>query len=194
MALEATTADKPDAKPATDAAPADKAPAPEAKVTDKAATPAPTTDDKASAADGKAEPSTDDQDDGGATEDRQAGDAGGDWLDDDTTQVAAAEDGKEAADKGAKKPKGDASWRDDVLSSAEQRWLKKANFDKLDDEKKAVAKKELSTKAEALKRQLARYGTEEAAILAGMEAQEKLRAGAKTEKPAADASPEAKAK
>lgn len=186
---DATTIDKPETKPAADAAPADKTVAPATgKAIDK---PADKPSDKAPEADKAkvdADASTDTDSDGGATEEGSSGD---DWLDDGEAAPAGEADGKEAADKDAAakagdKPKADAAWRDTALKAAEAKLLKKA---KTDDDKKAVA-----TQTERLKKQLARYGTPEAAILAGMEAQEKLRGGAKTAKPGPDAAPEDVAK
>ena len=72
--------------------------------------------------------------------------------------------------------------REAVAKAAEEKWTAKA---KTDDDKKAVG-----DRVDRLKKQLARYGTEEAAILAGLEAQEKLRAGQKTAKPAEGATKE----
>lgn len=197
---------KDDAAPAADkvtadtAAPTDKAPA-----ADKA--PA---QDKAPAAE-KAADKPADQDDGKLTDDTDGSDAADDGdqegseaeegeeadeerlsLDDDAEEGADKKDGKKAADadpkaedKGKAKDKSATAWstrRDTIVKSAEQKLLKKA---KTDDEKKAAG-----AQVERLKKQLARYGTEEAAILAGMEAQEKLRAGQKKDKPGKDASPE----
>ena len=111
----------------------------------------------------------------------------GSFLDDDedAPDGAAEADDKKAADK---KPV--TAWRDTALKVAEQQWLKKANFDKLDKDKKEAVKKEIATKAEGLRKQLARYGSLEAAALAGMEAQATLRAGEAKKKPGPDASAE----
>lgn len=184
MALDATaTPDKkPDATPAADAgvAPADKAPA---NAADKASP------DKAPAPDtaAGATPSTEVTDDKGGASERSA--TGEEWLDDETDGAVgegkAEADDKAADSKDANSTPEQQGWRDAALKSAEAKLLKGA---KSEDDKKAVA-----SKLDRIGKQLARYGTAEAAILAGMEAQEKLRAGAKEEPPGPDASPEQRA-
>lgn len=104
-----------------------------------------------------------------------------DFLDGDEesseTDAADAKDGKEAADK-----KSVSFDRDSVLKAAKTQLLAKA---KTDEQKKAVTEK-----LDRIKKQLARYASPEAAILAGMEAQEKLRAGQVKAKPGENATPE----
>ncbi len=94
-----------------------------------------------------------------------------------------AKDGKDDAKDDKKTAAGD--WRANTLATAEAKLLKKA---KTDDDKKVVA-----GKIDAFKKTLARYGSAEAALLAGLEAQETVRTTRKAEKPGEDATPEEKA-
>jgi hypothetical protein len=161
-------------KPAADATkPAADPKAPAGKATADKATPAAEADKG-----DKVEGDTDGDGDGEG--------ADGTFLDEaegETEDTTDARDGKEAADKDKDgKPTPWSERRELIVKTAEEKWLKKA---KTDDEKKAVA-----ARVGRLRQQIVRYGSEESAILAGMEAQEKLRSGQVKQKPGADASPE----
>ncbi len=194
--------EKPDTKPAADAAPADKASKSDAKLdakaTGKAAGEKPVAD-KASATDkGKApakataraeadDDATDEVDD---TEQTKGTSRDERWLsDEDEADGADKADGKKAADPDGKttkaKPDDSVDWREEFVKSAESKLLKKA---KTDDDKKAV-----TAQIDRLKKQVSRYGSIEAAALAGMEAQERLRSGQGKARPHDDATPEEKA-
>lgn len=163
--------EKVDAAPATETPKpaATEKPAAEAKAADK--TPAPAAKSQEAKVEAETAETGDDGEDDADFLDGDEGEA-------EEKTAADAKDGKEAADK---KPL-PAFDRDSVLKSAEAQLTAKA---KTDEQKKAIPEK-----LERLKKQLSRYGSAEAAILAGMEAQEKLRTNQTKAKPGTDASPE----
>ncbi len=92
--------------------------------------------------------------------------ASSDFLEDEDGKTDTAT--KEAHDKAQATA---TAWRDDFLKAEEARLTKRA---KTDEAKKAIPEQLARRKA-----QLARYGTIDAALAAGFEAQEKLRSGVK---------------